>query len=257
MLIIIRKVKMYKFIVGEKDFKDFIPRDAGFEECASGKSYGPAIRNYYLIHYVEKGEGMFKNESGEYKVSEGEAFLIRPGEVTYYEADKEKPWSYVWIGFTGALAEKFHGLPDIIRPDGSIFGELKSLNSAMIEERLCALTFRLYCNLFEDKTEPDYISKVIGYINSEYAGNIKINNIAESLKLNRKYLARIFKERCGVSMKEYLIRKRLTEGKALLEKGYTVTEASLLSGYSDAFAFSKAFKAFFGKSPKTLKKAGK
>ncbi len=248
---------MHKFIVGEKDFRDFIPKDAGFEECKSKKSYGPAIRNYYLIHYVEKGCGTFRNEKGEYPVGKGEAFLIRPGEVTYYEADVNEPWSYVWIGFSGILAEKFQSLPDIIKPDGNIFGELKTLNSAMIEEKLCALAFRLYSNLFEDQTEPDYVSKVIGYINSEYAGEVKIDKIAESLKLNRKYLARIFKERCGISMKEYLIRKRLTEGKALLEKGYTVTEAASLSGYSDAFAFSKAFKSFFGNSPKTLKKTGK
>ena len=248
---------MHRFIIGEKNFKDFIPRDAGFEECKSGKSYGPAIRNYYLIHYVEKGTGVFKNEKGEYRVDAGQAFLICPGEVTYYEADKDNPWSYIWIGFEGTLAEKFHSLPDIITPDGNIFGEIKTLSSAMIEEKICAISFRLYCNLFENKTEPDYVNKVIGYINAEYAGDIKIDKIAESLKLNRKYLARIFKERCGLSMKEYLKRKRLTEGRALLEKGYNVTEAAALSGYSDAFAFSKAFKAFFGKSPKTLKKAEK
>ena len=54
-------------------------------------------------------------------------------------------------------------------------------------------------------------------------------------------------------MQEFLIRKRLTEGKKLLEKGYNVSEAAVLSGYKDAFGFSKAFRAFFGKTPKMCK----
>jgi len=93
----------------------------------------------------------------------------------------------------------------------------------------------------------------MSYINAHYMDNVTISQIAESLGLNRKYLARIFKEKCGVTMQEYLINKRLHEGKKLLRLGYTVEESSYMVGYSDPFGFSKAFKRRYGVPPSEYK----
>ena len=248
---------MVMYIVGKKDFTDFIPVNAGYQYCEPGYGFGPSIRDYYVIHYIEKGKGLYKSKNGEHTVNAGEAFLIRPGDMAYYEADKDNPWEYIWIGFNGKLSEKFYDLPDVIKPDGTLFAEIKCLQETMIEERLCSIIFRLYCNLFENITEPDHVGKVMGFINAKYMEDIKVSDIAGDLNLNRKYLSGLFKKKTGITMQEYLIRKRLTEGKKLLEKGYNVSEAAVLSGYTDAFSFSKAFSAFFGKTPKMCKKVTK
>lgn len=241
-------------LIENKHYTDFSPRDYGYEECSPQYTFGPAIRSHYLIHYIEKGKGTFKNEECEYHLKAGDAFLIRPGEVTWYCADKDDPWSYIWIGFKGKLSEHFADLPDILHPDESIFTEIKTFPKSMIEERLVSSLFKLYCNIFEDRVSPDYANKVIGFINSHYMEKIKIEEIADYIGLNRKYLSRIFKQKTGLSMQEFLIKKRLTEAKKLIERGYNVGEAGMLCGYGDAFAFSKAFKSFFGESPKAYKK---
>ena len=248
---------MHKYLVGEKDLGDFIPTDAGFQDCPKGYGYGPNVRDYYLIHYVEKGKGIFRNEKTEYAVNAGEAFLIRPGEVTYYESSADERWCYVWVGCIGKLSEMFASLPDIIKPDGNIMREIKNLPEAMLEERLCAIIFNLYCDLFENDEKPDYVDKVKGYINARYMEDIKIAEVAASLNLNRKYLSSLFKKQTGITMQEYLIRKRLAEGKKLLESGHNVSEAARMTGYADAFGFSKAFTAFFGKTPKMCKNVTK
>ena len=77
-----------------------------------------------------------------------------------------------------------------------------------------------------------------------------VEKIADYLKLNRKYIARVFKEKTGSTIQEYLISKRMEEAKKLLKKGYGVSESAYMSGYNDAFNFSKAFKKRFGISPK-------
>ena len=248
---------MIMYIVGKKDFSDFIPVNAGYQCCTPGYSYGPTVRDYYVIHYIEKGKGTYIGENGEHAVNAGEAFLIRPGEVAYYEASKEEPWSYIWVGFKGKLSGAFSALPDIIKPDGNLMREIKNLPEAMLEERLCAIIFNLYCDLFEDDVKPDYVDKVKGYLNARYMEDIKIAEVADSLNLNRKYLSSLFKKQTGITMQEYLIRKRLTEGKKLLESGHNVTEAARMTGYADAFGFSKAFRAFFGKTPKMCKNVTK
>ena len=78
---------------------DINPRICGVEACAPGHSFGPAVREYFLLHYVVRGKGIFRRGKREYTLQAGEIFVIRPGEVTYYEADMRAPWEYMWAGF--------------------------------------------------------------------------------------------------------------------------------------------------------------
>lgn len=73
----------------------------GYETCAPSHHYGPVVRSGYLIHYILKGKGIYKTDGHIYQLSEGDAFLIRPNTLIYYEADKYDPWTYTWIGFQG------------------------------------------------------------------------------------------------------------------------------------------------------------
>ena len=110
-------MEFFSFPLENKHFSDFSPRDFGYQKCEPSHTFGPAIRDYYLVHYIEKGTGTFKNAHSEYKLKSGDAFLIRPDEVTVYTADEKNPWSYIWVGFTGDMASLFDALPDVFRPD--------------------------------------------------------------------------------------------------------------------------------------------
>ena len=61
----------------------------GHEVCASQHSYGPAVRQHYLIHYVISGGGTLFSGNQRWPVRQGEAFLIHPHEITTYTADKQ------------------------------------------------------------------------------------------------------------------------------------------------------------------------
>ena len=71
----------------------------GYETCAPSHSYGPVVRSGYLIHYILGGKGIYKTDGHIYQLSEGDAFLIRPNTLIYYEADKYHPWTNNWIGY--------------------------------------------------------------------------------------------------------------------------------------------------------------
>ena len=73
----------------------------GYEKCASGHSFGPAVRTQYLLHFVISGKGTYSVGGVTYPVKAGQAFLIKPSEVTYYQADREAPWEYMWMAFDG------------------------------------------------------------------------------------------------------------------------------------------------------------
>lgn len=242
---------MKVLLLENKKFTDFNPIDFGYEKCEPSHSFGPYIRKEYLIHYVSKGCGIFRNERREYSVAAGQAFLIRPGEVCYYEADKQNPWEYTWLNFSGKLAKRFDNFDDVLNIDSTVFEEMrlafKSLNPV---EFLTGMLFKLYAELNVNTAAPDYASQVMGYINVNYMNSVSVAEIATFLKLDRKYLSRIFKDKTGFTVQEYLISKRLSEAKKLLKSGYSVSESAYMTGYGDAFNFSKAFKKSFGISPK-------
>lgn len=88
-------------------FKDFHLCFCGFAECKPLHSYGPAARSNYILHYVMKGKGIYQVGETKYQLKEGQAFLIEPESLTFYQADKTDPWSYLWVGFGGTEAQRF------------------------------------------------------------------------------------------------------------------------------------------------------
>ena len=236
-----------------KHFKDLNPLDAGWEICSPEKSFGPNVRDYYLIHYIYKGSGIFECPSGVFKVGRGQAFVIKPGEVTTYTADKENPWEYGWIGFKGEYAEKFGELAPVITLGLSHFSGLRELSkvvSSTKEEYLCARLFDIYNEIFDFGTEEiSYVKQVKNYIRTNYMKKISIEEIAGLVGLDRSYMTRIFKKAEGISPQEYLIQLRIKRGKEFVEKGFNISETAAMCGYSDVFSFSKAFKKQLGISP--------
>ena len=77
-----------ELVLINRHLSDLNPLILGKEECEPGHRYGPEVREYTLIHFVTDGCGVFYHDGISYSVQAGEAFLIRPGEVTVYQASQ-------------------------------------------------------------------------------------------------------------------------------------------------------------------------
>lgn len=240
-----------------RKFSDLNPILYGCESCEPGHSFGPSVRKYTLIHYVEKGKGTLYKYGNAYPVKAGEAFVILPQEVTIYTADTEDPWTYRWIGFDGALCENVGKLSPVIKVPNKLFPYLSpedEQNPEMIGYRLASQLFALYGAVFSgDKHSNHYVRKVIDYINSSYMREVRVEEIADRLSLDRRYLSRLFKQKTGQTVQDYLITVRMEAACRLLSNGRSVTEAATLCGYPDVCNFSKMFKRIYGVSPKKWK----
>ena len=80
--------------------------NCGIERCAPSKTWGPGIRDHYLIHLVLSGKGEFEVGGRTWQVSTGDLFFARPSQLIRYTADEVQPWEYSWVGFNGACAHK-------------------------------------------------------------------------------------------------------------------------------------------------------
>ena len=238
--------------IENKHFAELNPLVAGWQNCKPSHFWGPSVREFYLIHYVVSGKGTFENEKGVYELSSGQYFIIRPKEKFRYEADSDMPWEYVWIGFNGALASRFDTIPDTGNfSDAQLFLDIKYVNDkkTKIEEFLASKLFMLYHVFFCQEETSDLPAQICNFINNNYTDNLRVEDIAEDFGISRVYLTKVFKERYGMTVKDYILHLKMDHAKILLTGGLSVAETALLVGYSDQFVFSKMFKKICGKSP--------
>ena len=242
-------------IIRNEEYYGLNPTLFGYENCEKCHSYGPAMRTYWLVHYVVSGTGIFRIDSKEYSVHPGELFIAPPYTEMYYEADKKNPWSYIWIGFDAT-----HGLPAplpyILKlPEANnVFNAMK--NCADFSEGrsafLCSKLWELFALILGKEKHPqnDYVKIALDCIHAEYATGITVNEIASRLNIDRTYLHHLFKEKVGISPKQYLLNHRMNIAASLLKNNNaSVAIASYSVGYTDSFVFSKMFKKHFGVSP--------
>ena len=249
----------HNIFLTDRSLRDLNPLIAGEHICDPGHSFGPAVRKYTLIHYVLSGKGTFYARGEAHPVRAGQAFLILPGEVTTYTADREEPWHYRWVGFDGDLSSRFRELPAVFSPPESLFVNLFRLaeDPEVTEYRISGALLALYAALFSPTGGNPHVRKVQSYIRASYMHPIRVEQIADALNLDRRYLSRLFKEKTGCSIQEFLIRTRMDAGAELLRKGASVAEAAQLSGYEDISNFSKMFKKHYSRSPAAFAKVKK
>ena len=248
---------MFNQLIIDRHFQDLNPLLFGSEECEPEHSFGPAIRPYYLIHYVERGQGVFETGGKVYPVHAGEAFLILPEKITRYTADRQNPWSYRWIGFNGSLASRFDTLPPVFPLDTSAFPDYRDADGVNPEFGLASALFRLCAALFDphDSTkqqqcENGYVRRMQNYLRLSFMqSDLRVETVASQMHLNRRYLSRLFRAETGLTPQEFLISVRMQAADRYLRQGISVSETAKLCGYADVFNFSKMFKKFYGVAP--------
>lgn len=240
-----------------KNLQDINPILAGWADNPPGANVPSRSRNHSLLHYVRKGRGVLHAKGGDIPIHAGQAFLLMQGETPGYSADLEDPWSYSWVGFTGSLAEEFSVLPRVFDVEDDLLPYLRTLEnpSESMTYDLASDLFRLYARLVrQGKDRQHYVQTVKEYIESNYMQKICVENIANRLGLDRRYLSQQFKRKTGYTIQGYILDTRLRAAKQHMMQGCSVSEAALLSGFNDVSNFSKFFSREEGSSPREFKK---
>lgn len=238
-----------------RNYADINPVLFGSEDCDKDHFFGPYARSYWLLHYVSKGFGTFTINHNEYKVGPGEIFVIPPYTETYYKADSQFPWEYIWVGFTSSIplpAEFQNAVIKLPRAEKYFQKVLKcfDLNNGK-NAYLCSCIWELLSDLMEgNEPSDDYVDQAQSIMDSEYMTSISVASIAQRLNINRSYLFDIFKKKTGISPKQYLINVRLAHAVELITVyGKSIAAAAILCGYTDVYSFSKSFKLHYGVTP--------
>jgi AraC-like DNA-binding protein len=245
--------------------------NCGLQRCGSDHSWGPAVRDHYLIHYVISGHGVFDDGEKKYTLSAGDGFLVVPSHVISYMADHNDPWCYCWVGFNGTDAQRLIGQTGLSQEEPIFhYGKDDLLKDLLMniynatgsrpcdEAKMQAELLRFLATMMEQfggditphKSGYEYVKKSIRFIDYNYSSSISIDDIASNAGISRSHLYRLFMQHISMPPNEYLTRYRINKAATLLEyNNLSVGEAAYSTGFSDQLYFSRVFKKYKGVPP--------
>jgi YesN/AraC family two-component response regulator len=118
---------------------------------------------------------------------------------------------------------------------------------------------RKYCGLVNNHSLKNYtlpIRKAINFIDFNYAEQITLDKIAESVSFNYAYLSSQFKKETGSTVIDYINMKRIQKAVTLLSTTtLSIGEIAEKCGFVDDTYFTRVFKKKQGVSPREYRKS--
>lgn len=244
--------------------------NVGREQCTGLHKWGPGIRNFYLLHYVVSGKGVYTAGKRSYEITAGSTFMIYPYAEISYCADKEDPWEYYWVGFHGNDARIILGKTDFSEESPVIHTNMDESFEKLLLEIYNAkgntdsdkikmaghllLTLGFLAEHASVKERHDtvtlYTQKASEYVEYNYAEELTVQGIADYIGISRSQLYRVFKKYYHKSPEEYILEYRIEQACHLLKNSdLSVGAVGYSVGFNDNLYFSKAFKKIKGISP--------
>lgn len=108
----------------------------------------------------------------------------------------------------------------------------------------------------QNSDNADKIERAVAYILRNYREDLSLDSVAQYVSLHPSYLSYLFKKKNGESFLHFLHKVRLQEACRLMSENpdLSLERISELVGYRTSTYFYKAFRQYFGKSPRDWQK---
>ena len=238
------------------------------------------------LFYVINGQGAFLAEGSEFPVKQNDMVIINPHVQHTEKSLPGAPLNYIVLGIEGLsfsfgrLATARAGVSSQPTPDTVYKHNMSKTNvysylNIMLEEITEQQEdYEAVCqNLLEVlliyilrsgslSVVPDNsrllnreCTQIKNYLDANYSEDITLDTLSALTHMNKYYLAHTFTKYMGLSPINYLLQKRIQEGKSLLEStSYSIAQISDLLGFSSQSYFSQAFRKATGMTPMQYRK---
>lgn len=232
-----------------------------------------------LCFAVLDGSGTLAYGGREYPLQTGDVVFVdcrKPYAHSTGNQEGKRLWTLQWCHFYGpylsAVYDKYceRGGQPVIHPDDvqPIVRLLQETYQAATSEDyirdmwINARLNQLLAYLMRESWRPEArrdgdsgskkqdVQQVKSYLEEHHAEKLTLETVAERFFINKHYLARLFKERYGISVNGYLQQVRITHAKQLLRfTDKKVESVGLECGIGELSYFSRIFKKVEGVSP--------
>lgn len=198
---------------------------------------------------------MLHDNHPEIMITESESFFKNiPSDIN--GAEKLKKFYQEFIQFISVLlTERNTSINDLFDDKGALDTVLSSYKSADAMKKLVLYFYEYFQNEMNKTEDPSFLEKVTEYIDDNISEDLRREDIASYMHLNPSYLSRIFKKENGMSLKEYIIEKKMDLAQTLLKStNLTISMIAIKTGYTNFSLFSQTYRKVKGKLPSEERK---
>ncbi len=230
------------------------------------------------ITYVISGKATIYSGDDVFELSAGQMHFIRKGECHRIVADNNQNFHFYCIGFlldpNYAEINKFSDSicmlnSFVLEDEGNIktlfnriINEVYIYNSEsniMIHLYFCQMLIMLYriltgssnavLNRVNTSSSNSAVYRTLKYIDREYLTITSVKEMAQSLSYSEYYLSHIFREKMNMTIKDYLVKKKIVTATELLKvSNMSISEIAEHLHFSSLHSFGQAFKRYMGMS---------
>lgn len=202
-----------------RDFEIYYYEDQHMKKVANH------IHDYYEIYFFLEGDVSLEIEKKEYPLQYGDVAVVPPGlEHHAVIHDESVPYRrfvfWITVDYLNRLMEdarEYDYLIQLVQTKGEYIFHHDRIAFNTIQTKVFHLLEEIYSNHF-------FVSKY--------------------------HIAHFFKDHIGMSVHQYVQKKRLEACREAIRNNMKISEAYLLFGFKDYSGFYKAFRKEYGMSPK-------
>ena len=238
----------------------------------------PHSHSYTELFYIIGGNGQFLIDDERFPVREHQLVIVNPNIIHTELSYEAHPLEYIVLGIEGLEISTpgtneeryclytFPSANRVLNCMQSILWEMQEREpeyQMACQAYMDILVVQLMRNTDTSMTQATssastnrQCAAIRRYIDNHYKEPLTLDLLAAEVNVNKYYLAHAYKQSYGISPINYMIARRIQEGKRLLtETDLSLSQISEVLGFSSASYFSQSFRKTEGISPVEYRKA--
>ncbi|GAA1955123.1 AraC family transcriptional regulator [Agromyces allii] len=252
----------------------------GRRECEPGWEWNPTLDDYDFWYVIAGSGALSINDGPQRQLEPGSLAVLRPGDHVQATQDSTARLTVLYCHFE--FVDRTTGLPVTLPPE-SMPGPLLTVKqvgpiadalyrivrrlrdrSALGHYAAGGMLMELLAQVYvQDAAQrggaqgiDTRLQDAIELILDRPARRSSLDEVARAVGLSADQLSRLFVTQLGTTFRRFTVDARLDRACELLQHTVmTVSQISLVLGYSDQFLFSRQFRARYGEPPSAYRRS--